>query len=115
MRNSRGESLDCFASNMGNSNALFAEIMGVILAIKAAFDRNWQIFRYDSKLATLPVKSPLIVPWQLRNKWLNCKIKMNIVNCFISHIYKEGNHCGDKLVSIGLSLNEFTWWNTTPG
>jgi len=32
----------CFASNLGISNALFAEIMGVILDVKAAFDRNWQ-------------------------------------------------------------------------
>jgi len=49
---------------MGNSNALFAEIMEVILAIKAAFDRNWQNIwiKCDSKLATLAVKSPLIVP-----------------------------------------------------
>lgn len=39
-RNINGESLGWFAANLGISNALYAEIMGVILAIEAAIDRN---------------------------------------------------------------------------
>ena len=101
---------------MGISNALFSEIMGVIYVVEATFDKNQQNIwiKYDSKLATLALKSPLIVPWQLRNRWINRKIKMNTMNCFISHIYREGNHCVDKLTTLGLSLNEFTKWNNTP-
>jgi hypothetical protein len=30
---------------------------------------------------------------------------------FVSHIYREGNHCADKLASLGLTLHGFTWWN----
>jgi len=33
------------------------------------------------------------------------------MNFFASHIYIEGNHCADKLANIGLSLQEFTWFN----
>jgi hypothetical protein len=32
----------------------------------------------------------------------------------VSHIYGEGNHCADKLVSLSLSMNVFNWWNVSP-
>jgi hypothetical protein len=32
----------------------------------------------------------------------------------ISHIYREGNHCADKLASLGLASTGFTWWNIAP-
>jgi hypothetical protein len=36
------------------------------------------------------------------------------MNFCISHIYRKGNHCADKLASQGLALTDFTWWNIAP-
>jgi len=67
--------------------------MGVILAIECAMERDWKNLwiESDSKLANLAVKSPNIVPWQLKNRWLNCVHLMSNMNCMITHIYREGN------------------------
>ncbi|MCI16570.1 ribonuclease H protein, partial [Trifolium medium] len=40
-RNIKCELIGCFAQNLGMANALYAEIMGVILAIECASERNW--------------------------------------------------------------------------
>jgi len=39
-RNSHRESKDCFAINLGISNALFSELKGVILALEIAYHKN---------------------------------------------------------------------------
>lgn len=60
-------------------NLKHAEIMGVILAIECASQRNWTNIwiESDSVLATLAFKSPSIIPWQLKNRWLKCIILNN--------------------------------------
>jgi len=30
---------------------------------------------------------------------------------FLCHIYREGKNCADKLANIGLTVQEFTWFN----
>jgi hypothetical protein len=32
----------------------------------------------------------------------------------VSHIYREGNECADKLANIGLSLDTFQLWDHLP-
>ncbi|GAU23975.1 hypothetical protein TSUD_327760 [Trifolium subterraneum] len=115
-RNYKGEFIGGFTQNLGRANSLFAEIMGAILAIECASNKNWnQIWlECDSKLVVLAFMSPHIIPWQLKNRWLNCITKINSMNFCISHIYREGNHCADKLASLGLTLNDYTWWDIAP-
>lgn len=47
------------------------------------------------------------VPCNLRNM-------LSSMNFIVSHVFKEGNHCADGLVNIGLSLTAFTVWHTIP-
>jgi len=58
-RNIRGENIGCFTFNIGIANAVYAEIFGIILAVKFASERNWNNLRIeaDSRLATLAIKS----------------------------------------------------------
>jgi ribonuclease HI len=104
------------ALGLGIASSLVAEIMGVILAIECAFDRNWNHLwlECDSSLVVLAFKSPSVIPWHLKNRWLNCITKIKSMNVCIFHIYREGNHCADKLASLDLSLAEFKWWNIAP-
>lgn len=113
---SYGESLGCFASNLGIANALFAEFMGIILAVECAFQKNWLNLwiESDSKLVTLAIKSPQIVPWQIKNRWLNCLTLLQSMNFLLTHIYREGNHCADKLANLSLSISDYMWWSSTP-
>ncbi|MCI42534.1 ribonuclease H protein, partial [Trifolium medium] len=50
----------------------------------------------------------------LKIRWKNCLVKASQMNFLISHIYREGNHCADKLASLGLAVNEYTWWSSPP-
>jgi len=97
--------MGCFAQNLGVCNALFAEFMAVILAVECVSQRNWLnlSIESDSGLVTLAVKSPHIVPWQIKNRWLNCLTLVKSMNFLLSHIFREGNHCADKLAALGLT------------
>ncbi|MCI00132.1 ribonuclease H protein, partial [Trifolium medium] len=72
-RNSQGANLGCFGFNIGIANALFAEILGIILAIECAFDRKW---------------------------WSNCILKIRDMQIIVSHVFREGNFVADKLASL---------------
>jgi len=115
-RDCRGESLGCFAYNIGIANAVFAEILGIILAIECAYQKNWSNLwiETDSMLASLAFKSPHIVPWQLKNRWENCLMMIGNMHFMITHIFREGNQCADKLANLGLNVVNFTWWNFAP-
>jgi hypothetical protein len=88
--------------------------MGVILATEYANTKFWsQLWlKYNSRLVTLAFKSPHIIPLQLKNKY--CISKIKDTNFIISHTYREGSHCSDKLDFLGLSLNTFTWGDIAP-
>lgn len=67
---------DCigyFAVNLGIHNPFYAELMGIILAIKNVRTRNrnhlW--IETDSLTATLAFKNPSIAPWSLYKIWCN--------------------------------------------
>lgn len=55
-----------------------------------------------------------IVPWQLWNRWENCLIICSSISFFVTHIYREVNHCADTLVGVGLSLQTYFWWDEIP-
>lgn len=104
-RNNHGENMGCFANNLGVCNALFAEFMAVILAVECAYQTNWLNLwiKSDSKLVTLAVKSPQIVHWHIKNRWLNCLTLVKPMNFLLSHIFRESNHCTYMLAALGLT------------
>jgi len=89
-RNWKGDSLGCFAYNIGVANAVYAEILGVILAIECAHQRNWinLWIETDSMLVTLALKSSHIVPCQLKNIWENCLLLISNIHFLITHIFR---------------------------
>lgn len=110
-RNSNAEFLGPFAMNLGVSNSIYAKLHGAMIAIETSFNRGrkhlW--LETDSMLVTHAFKSKLVVPWHLRNRWENCLHHASFMSFFITHMYREGNHCADKIAVIGLSLNTFFW------
>lgn len=66
--------IGCFAYNIGNSFAFHAEIVDIITAVELAHQKGWNYIwlECDSQLAIQAFSNPKIVPWMLRNRWLNC-------------------------------------------
>jgi len=77
-RDSSGDCIGCFAENLGVQTDFYAELMGAINAIEIASSKNWQSLwlETDSKLVQMAIASTLSIPWQIRNRWLNCTIKI---------------------------------------
>lgn len=115
-RNSEANFLGAFACNLGISNSLTAELNGAMLAIEIASQKGWnQLWlETDSVLVTQAFKSHKIVPWPLRNRWLNCLHICSSLSFFVTHVFREGNHCADKLADIGFSLQSQYWWDSIP-
>ncbi|XP_058742332.1 uncharacterized protein LOC131614798 [Vicia villosa] len=115
-RNSDGVFLGAFASSLSGANSLTAELLGAILAIEFAFERNWKNIwlETDSTAVVKAFSSPLKVPWQIRNRWLNCIDIVSRWNFMVSHIFREGNSCADALANLGLSLSDYTCFSSIP-
>ncbi|PNX85515.1 ribonuclease H, partial [Trifolium pratense] len=108
--------LGCFTVNLCINTAFHAELIGVMFAMEIAFEKGWWNLwvETDSLMVTLAFNTPDMVPWYLRNRWLNCLHISKSMNFIISHIFREGNSLADKLASLGLHSNSFIWHSQLP-
>ncbi|WJX52536.1 hypothetical protein P8452_38639 [Trifolium repens] len=115
-RNANASFLGVFALNIGINTSLNAELAAAMLSIEIASSKGWSHLwlESDSMLVVQAFSFAKIVPWALRNRWDNCLLKISNMNFYVSHIYREGNHCADKMANLGLSLPVFSWWNQVP-
>jgi len=115
-RNADANFLGAFSINLGVTTALNSELVAAMVAIEIAKFKHWHNFwlETDSMLVYLAFKSSKIVPWALRNRWDNCLFLLSRFNFHVTHIYREGNHCADKIANIGLTLPSYSWFNTIP-
>ncbi|KAF1884423.1 hypothetical protein Lal_00044348 [Lupinus albus] len=68
----------------------------------------------DSTLVVDIFNEKFNTPWKLQNEWLICKRKLAHMNFCISHIYREGNSCADKLASSGITSKRNSTWKSLP-
>lgn len=108
-RDKNADFLGSFAYNIGLSSSLIVELNGAMYAVEIAHQKGWRNLwvKTDSMLVALVFKSHKIVPCQLQNRWHNCLHFLSAMSFFITHIYREGNHCAD----IGLSIPFEAWWH----
>jgi len=112
-RNNEAECIGCFAQNLGLGSSLFAELSGAMQAIEIAHSKGWFNFwlETDSMLVLLAFKFISLVPWRIRTRWDNCLSLSRQMNFLVTHIFREGNCCADRLANIGMSCNSFLWMN----
>jgi len=65
-------------------------------------------------MVVLAFKNDGVVPWNLRNRWFNCRMLISEMNFVISHIYREGSECADRLTNLGLDIQSISYWNYMP-
>lgn len=104
-RNRMASILGCFTLNIGMVNSLTTEFTAAILAIEIALKNNWSSLwlECDSMLVVDAFKSPSRVPWKLRCRWKNCQYILANMNFQVSHIFREGNCCANRLADYGIS------------
>lgn len=68
----------------------------------------------DSQLVVMAFSNGLDIPWKLQNRWSNCIGLVKTMNFNVTHIYREGSVCADRLASYGLHHQGFTWWDSFP-
>ena len=62
-------------------------------------------------LISMPLKKT-IVPWILRNRWNKCLNYCGKIKFKISHIFREGNVCVEKLTTLCfIHREQFHWYN----
>jgi ribonuclease HI len=97
---------------------LVAELHAAMIAIEVAVDKGYTNLwmESDSQLVILAFKSSSVVPWHLKARWENCLYLTRSMSFFVTHIYREGNFCADRLANIGLSLSFYSlaWWIDIP-
>ncbi|KAF1896003.1 hypothetical protein Lal_00041731 [Lupinus albus] len=98
--------MGCFAPYYGIDDALYAELLAAILA---AWNSVW--LECDISLVADIFNEKNFVPWKLRNLWSQCSGIMRLMNIRCSHIFREDNHCADKLATVGVLSKSDLWWN----
>ncbi|CAL0318467.1 unnamed protein product [Lupinus luteus] len=112
-RDHEGHTLACFACFYGCHNALFVELSAAMMAINLAHQKSWfNIWlECDSMIVVDIFNGKANPPWQLLNKWNHCKRLLSSFTWKVSHVYREGNTCADKLANYGLSITSSTCWD----
>ncbi|KAK1558478.1 hypothetical protein Q3G72_002774 [Acer saccharum] len=71
-----GRYIEAFAANLGFKDSVFAELMGIIMAVELAHSRGWRNLwiKSDSTMALklLTTDSLHKVPNELVDRWLKC-------------------------------------------
>ncbi|XP_019418611.1 PREDICTED: uncharacterized protein LOC109329402 [Lupinus angustifolius] len=113
-RNNHGECIACFAEFIDYQSVLYAEFFAVIQAVKLACNNGWNHLwiECDSTTVVEIFNNKAKVPWKISTAWEICKSKLLSMNCLISHIFREGNSCADKLANYAiLSRHKSSWTN----
>lgn len=108
--------MGCFASYFGIASSLRAELIAAMIVIETASSKGWNCLwlECDSLLVTKAFCSLELIPWKLRTRWRNCLLLTRSMNFYVSHTFREGNSCVDKLASFGIASKCFTWWDGIP-
>jgi ribonuclease HI len=102
---------------LGNTNSLVAELNGAMRAIEIAFQHDWKKLWLETDSTAVVealTNTHKQVPWFLRNRWLNMKLRMLEMECVITHIYREGNQPTDLLANHGLTIYSMATWEEAP-
>ncbi|KAK0605269.1 hypothetical protein LWI29_024814 [Acer saccharum] len=113
-----GRYIGAFAANLGFKDSVFAELMGIIMAVELAHSRRWRNLWIESDstmaLKLLTTDSLHKVPAELVDRWLKCKSLVQEMDISCSHVYREGNVVADILANMGLCFPLPVWLECPP-
>lgn len=77
-----------------------------MLSPKDGLGSGWNVI-----LSQCYFKNSIIVPRRLQSRCLNCMVKTKHTRIHVTHIFREGNYCAEKLANFGISSKCCTWWD----
>jgi len=109
------EFISAFSVFLEVQTVMIAEFYGVIHAMeetqKMGLTNAW--LECDSAVVCVAFTTRTNVPWMLRNRWNTCLNYCGKIRFMITHIFREGNVCADKLANLGFIHRElFHWYNS---
>ncbi|CAL0323620.1 unnamed protein product [Lupinus luteus] len=106
----------CMVAYFGLNVALYAEVKAAILVVDLACKKGWNsiLSELDSSVTVDLFHGKGIVAWKLRTDWRRCCRLIKNMNCKITHIFREGNQCADRLASFATHSKMFSAWDYTP-
>ena len=116
-RTSTGAVAGCFAMYLRTKSALEAELLAVMTAVEEAYKRRWHSLwvECDSQLVIYAFNNASFVPWRIRARWKICQQLCGLMTVRVSHIFREGNKCADKLANYAIENRcSYRWWNIVP-
>jgi len=106
------EFIGAFSAFLDVQTALVSDY-GVIYALEEAQKLGlinvW--LECDSALVYAAFTARTNVSWMLRNRWNTCLIYCGKIRFRVTHIFREGKACADKLANLGFIQNN-TYINT---
>ena len=111
------EFIGAFSGFLEVQTALVAEFFGVLHAMEEAqkmgLTNVW--LECDSVLVCAAFTARTNVPWMLRNRWNTSLNFCRTIRFRVTHIFREGNACANKLANLGFIHREsFHWYNRLP-
>ena len=95
--NVKGIFFGAFAYNLENDTVFNLEIHGYIFALEFAAQNRWSIWLESDSTGAFKISSLVLI--LLLYGWHNaCSLDVQVI---LSHIYREGNYCADKLANMG--------------
>ena len=112
-----GEFIGPFSAFLDVQTALVAKFYGVIYALEEAqklgLTNVW--LECDFSLVCDAFTTRTNVHWMFRNRWNTCLNYCRKIRFRVTHIFREGNACADKLDNLGFIHKEsFHWYNRLP-
>jgi len=106
------EFIGAFSVFLEVQTTLVAEFYGLIHAMEEAQKMRLTNVWLGCDSVLVCVAFTANVPWMLRNRWNTCLNYCGKIRFRVTHIFREGNVCGDKLVNLGFIHRElFHWYN----
>jgi len=112
-----GEFIGGFSAFLDIQIALVVEFYGVIHVMEEAqkMDLTNVWLQCDSTLVCVAFTARTKFPWMFRNRWNTCLNYCGKIRFKVTHIFREGNVCADKLTNLGIIHGEsFHWYNRLP-
>ncbi|XP_019431074.1 PREDICTED: uncharacterized protein LOC109338324 [Lupinus angustifolius] len=115
-RNSDGEFMGCYASYFNIQNSIYAELLAATMAVIIAYEKGWRSIwlECDSKVVVDIFNGSKLVPWRLSNLMNKCNTAITSMHFMVTHIFRQGNSCADKLATYGVTSKTDSWWNSMP-
>ena len=113
-RGSTEEFIGAFSAFLDVHTVLVAEFYGVIYALEEAQKLGLTNVWLECDSALVCVRTN-VVPWMLRNRLNTCLNYGRKIRFRVTHIFREGNVCADKLANLRFIHRESShWYNRLP-